>query len=138
MNNLRRFAYAVLLAVTTLTLPQLASASDAKGHFTLKHSVLWGGLEIPAGDYAYAYDPVGTAPVLTLHEESAGRSYMLLVNATESTKATDASLLLIEPSAAGRYVSAMQLPEIGITLDFVAPTHTVVARTVIASATAGQ
>lgn len=138
MNNFRKFAYAALLVATTLSLPNLASASDAKGHFTLKHDVLWSSVEIPAGEYTYAYDPMGVSPVLMLHGENSAKSYMLLVTATETSKVTDASLLMIEPSAAGRYVSAMQLPEIGVTLDFPTPAHAVLARTAVASATAGQ
>jgi hypothetical protein len=125
MTSIRRFAYAAVLAVTTLNFaPSLASAQEpAHGHFTLTHEVRWENARVPAGDYEFSY--VGSvAPVLSLTKTSGTRaSFMFLVPVTDHSKPTDTSLLVLESTPAGRYVSAMQLPEFGMSLHFVVPGH---------------
>jgi hypothetical protein len=127
MTTIRKFVCAALLAVTALNIaPNLAAAEQpAHGKFTLKHDVLWGSAKVPAGDYEFSYDPLALSPVLTITRVSGARaSYMVLIPASGVSKASDANQLLLETSADGSYVSAMCLPQSGVTLYFTVPSRT--------------
>jgi len=141
MTSMRKFVYATLLAVTTISfLPSLASAqTPAHGKFTLTHDVLWGNAKVLAGEYRFSFSSSGIA-LLTLSKISgAPGGYMMLVPVTEETKDTATSLLVLEPSSKGSYVSAMQLPEFGMTLRFNAPAHTTqIARAATTASASGQ
>jgi len=125
MRSIRNIAYAALLAAATFTIaPVSASAQAAHGKFTLTHNVYWGSAKIPAGEYAFSYDPNNVTPVLTLSKISgAPGGFLVLVPSSDPTKASDSSLLVLESTPAGTYVSAMQLPDSGITLRFTVPAH---------------
>jgi hypothetical protein len=135
-TTIRNFAYAALLAMTTMSfMPTLASADTARGRFTLAHDVRWAGNEVPAGEYDYSFDAESLAPVLTLSQVGGARKgFLLLVTTTETTKPSEASLLVLE----GSYVSAMQLPEIGRTLEFPVPRRAVIARAATSASAPGQ
>lgn len=124
MTSIRKFAYATLLAIGTLSLaPTLASAQEAaRGRFKLKRDVRWGNAKVPAGDYAFSFDPMNISSMLLLNKINGTRaSFMVLVPVTDQTKATDSSRLLLETTSDGAYVSRMELPEFGMTLHFNAP-----------------
>ena len=126
MTSIRKFAYAALLAFTTLNFaPTLASAQEpARGKFTLTHDVRWGGARVPAGDYEFSFDPTGGSRMMYLSKRSGDRAgYLLLVPNTEDAKRSDQSRLILENTADGTYVSAMQLPEFGMTLHFRVPSR---------------
>ena len=58
MTSIRKFAYATLLAFTTLNFaPSLASAQEARGKFTLTHDVYFGSIKVSAGEYEFSFDP---------------------------------------------------------------------------------
>ncbi len=141
MTSIRKFVYAALLAVTTISFaPSMASAqTPVHGKFTLTHDVLWGNAKVPAGEYRFSFSSSGIA-LLTLSKISgAPGGYMMLVPVMEETKDTATSLLLLETSSAGSYVSAMQLPEFGMTLRFNAPVHTTqIARAATTVSASGQ
>ncbi len=127
MTSMRKYIYAGLLAFTTLNLlPSLASAqAPAKGTFTLTHDVLWQNSVVPAGHYGFKYEWDGVATVLTLSKLSgAPTGFLFLVHDAEESKMSGANLLVLESIAGGRYVSAMKLPEFGMTLHFTAPAST--------------
>ncbi|SRR5579864_8991398 len=144
MTSLRRFTFATLLAITALNFaPSLASAQEpARGKFTLTHEVHWGSVKVPAGDYEFSFDPQGTFHVLTLSKLSGTRAgYMLVVPATEDRKASDQNRLILETIAGGSYVSAMQLPDFGMTLRFNVPSQALerqLAKAATPSAASGQ
>ena len=126
MKTIRRFVYATLLAVTTLNLtPTLASAQEAAhGKFTLTHEVHWGGAKLPAGEYEFSFNPDAGFRVLSLSRLTGARArYMVLVPDVDNAKPKDMSRLVLEATPAGSYVSAMQLPEFGMTLYFTVPSH---------------
>lgn len=126
MNSIRKFAYVVLLALTTLNFaPSLASAQEpARGRFTLTHDVRWENAKVPAGEYRFSYDPGNGSSVLSLSKLSGTPAgFMLKVPITDEAKPTDLSRLILESSAGGSYVSALQLPEFGMTLRFSVPSH---------------
>ncbi len=127
MTSIRKFVYAAFLAVAAFTLSStLATAQEpAHGQFTLTHDVRWANVKVPAGDYEFTYEPSRISPVLRLSKLSGARAgYMLLVPTSEATATSmTISRLVLESSIEGSYVSAMQLPEYGMTLHFNAPTH---------------
>lgn len=143
VTSLRELGYAVLLAASILNYaPNLAAAEEpARGRFKLTHDVRWENTSVPAGDYEFAYDPNNVSPVLTITKVSSPRaSYMLMVPVREESKSMDLNRILLETSAGGSYVSALQLPECGVTLRFEAPRAAVkqMAKAVAAGGLSGQ
>jgi len=143
MKTIRNYVYAAMLAATALNFaPSLASAQEsAKGKFTLKHEAHLGNATLAAGDYAFSIDPDNGSRMLNLSKLSGARTgYMVLVTDTEDSKPSDQSRLILEATADGSYVSAMQLPEFGMTLHFAVPSHTErqMAKAATTAAPAGQ
>jgi len=133
MTSLRKFLYAGVLALTTLTLaPALASAQEWRGQFTLTHSVLWEKASVPAGQYEFTFKNEGASGVLMLTKLDAPHAgFLFLVSDTEQARPSDTSKLTLLHVSAGSYVSAMTLADDGVTLRFTAPPQT--AEKVIAS-----
>ena len=126
MTSIRNFAYAAFLAFTALNIaPTLASAQEpAHGKFTLTHEVHWGNAKVPAGDYEFSFNPDSGLRMLNLSKVSgAPTGYMLMVPDMEEAKPSDVSRLVLESTPAGSYVSAMHLPESGMTLYFTVPSR---------------
>lgn len=124
MKTLRNVAYAALLAATVFNYaPSVASAEEpSRGHFKLTHNVRWENAVVPAGDYAFSYDPNSISPVLTITRVDGPRaSFMLMVPAKDESSVKDSNALVLESTPAGTYVSALQLPESGVTLHFWVP-----------------
>ena len=124
MTSIRKFAYATLLATTLSFLPSLASAQEARGKFTLTHDVFFGTTKVSAGEYAFSF--ASDAPSHTLRLTKLDRTragYLLLVASTADAKPTDLSRLILEVTPDGSYATAMQLPALGMTLEFMAPPH---------------
>lgn len=143
MISLRKLGYAVLLAASILNYaPTIAAAEEpARGRFTLTHDVRWANTSVPAGEYEFAYDPDSVSPILTITKVSGPRaSYMLMVPTREDSKSMDSNRILLQTSAEGSYVSALQLPEAGVTLRFEAPRATVkqMAKAATVGVAAGQ
>jgi len=127
MTSIRKFVYATLLAATTLSFtPSLASAQEkAYGKFTLTHEVHWQNAVVPAGEYRFSLDSGGALGVLTLSKLSGVRTgFMFLVRDTEQATPSDHNLLVLQNTSDGSYVSAMNLPEFGVTLNFAVPPST--------------
>ena len=143
MKTIRTYVYAAILAATTMNFaPTLASAQEpAHGKFTLTHEVHWGNAKLAAGDYAFSFDPDSGSRMLTLSKLSGTRAgYMVLVPDTDDAKPSDANRLILEATPGGTYVSAMQLPEFGMTLHFTVPSHAErqIARAATTAAASGQ
>lgn len=127
MKTTRNYVYAALLAASALTFtPSVASAQEsARGKFTLTHEAHLGNATLAAGDYAFSFDPDNGTRMLSISKLSGARTgYMVLVSDTEDSKPSDQSRLILEATPDGSYVSAMQLPEFGMTLRFTVPSHT--------------
>jgi hypothetical protein len=125
MTTIRKFAYAALLAVTSLSFASSpASAQEnARGNFTLTHDVRWQNAFVPAGEYRFSLDADGPASMLVLTKLSGARTgFMFMVHDSDEIKASsNLNRIVLENTADGSYVSAMQLPEFGVTLNFAAP-----------------
>jgi hypothetical protein len=127
MKNLRSYIYAVILAASALNFsPSPASAQEAaRGKFTLTHEVHLGNAKLPAGEYAFSFDPAGGSRMLSLSKLSGNLTrFIILVPDTEEAKPSDRSRLVLETTPDGTYVSAMQLPEFGMSLHFTVPAPT--------------
>ena len=127
MKTIRNYVYAAVLAASALNFtPILASAQEAaKGKFTLTHEAHLGNATLAAGDYAFSFDPDNGTRMLSINKLSGTRTgYMVLVSDTEDSKPSDQNRLILEATTDGSYVSAMQLPEFGMTLRFTVPSHT--------------
>ena len=143
MKTLRHFGYAAILAATIFNYaPNLASAEEpSRGHFKLTHEVRWENAVVPAGEYAFSYDPDSLSPVLTITKTDEPRaSFMLMVPAKDESSTKDANALLLESTPAGTYVSALQLRESGVTLHFWVPrpAEKQLAKAVSLASTSGQ
>jgi len=125
MTTIRKFAYAALLAVISLSFaPSPASAQEnARGKFTLTHDVRWQNTLVPAGEYRFSLDSDGPSSMLVLTKLSGARTgFMFMVHDTDEIKASsNLNRLVLESTDEGSYVSAMQLPEFGGKLNFAAP-----------------
>jgi hypothetical protein len=130
MKSLRKFAYITALALSALNFaPSLASAQEARGTFKLTHDAHWGNQIVRAGEYKFTLESEGPSELLVLRKVSGdGSSSMMLVTDTEVSKPTDISRLLLVSRPEGRFVSAMELPDAGITLHFAVPPESVVAK----------
>ena len=126
MSSIRKCIYATLLALTTLSVaPSLASGQQAaQGKFTLPHDVHWENAVVPAGSYQFSVGS-DTMKVLRLDKISGAHAgFMFLVRDEEPAKSADISRLLLDSTPTGSYVSSMQLPEFGMTLNFTVPAST--------------
>jgi hypothetical protein len=124
MTLIGKFTFAALLAVSALGLaPTVASAQQpAHGKFTLTHDVRWGSAKVPAGEYEFSFDPENPSPVLVLSKMSGVRTgFLMLVPSTKNAKPSDVNRLVLESTPEGSYVSEIQLPEFGMTLEFAVP-----------------
>jgi hypothetical protein len=143
MKSIRKVVYASILTLSALNFaPNLASAQEARGHFTLSHTVRWQNTSVPAGDYRFVLDRKGPSAILTLSKMDGNRGgYMLLVNDTGETTASGINKLVLLSRSTGSFVSEMDLPEYGTALYFNVPMEksaTEVAQTSTASVVASS
>jgi hypothetical protein len=125
MKSIRQLAYAAVLTVSALNFaPSLASAQDEGGSFTLAHEVHWQNSVVPAGDYRFTLQPKGPLEMLTLTKIT-GRpaSFMLIAKVSEAAPSSEAGRLVILSKFGEAYVSAMDLPQFEVTLQFAAPAN---------------
>jgi hypothetical protein len=124
MTTIRRYTYAALLTLSMFAMaPTLASGQSARGAFTLPHEVHWQNGVIPAGEYHFKTEPKGPSAMLVLSRVSGTPAgFMILVNETHEIPETkEANRITLVSRRGASYVSAMDLPEIGLTLRFATP-----------------
>src|ERR1700730_11940201 len=126
MQSIREFVYFAALALSTLNFaPSLASAQDAAGTFTLSHEVHWQRSIVPAGKYQFTITAAGPGEFLVLRKMSGkATGFMLLVTDIAESQPSEVSQLVVVSRPSGSFVSAMQLPEFGLTLHFAVPAET--------------
>jgi hypothetical protein len=124
MNPIRRFVYAAVLVLSALNFtPSLASAQEAVGTFTLTHEVHWQSAVVPAGKYRFTVGAGSPSEMLTLRKVDGSAGFMLLVTGAENSRPADQNQLVVVSRLSGSFVSAMQLPEFGLTLHFAVPSE---------------
>jgi hypothetical protein len=126
MTSIRRFVYAAALTLTAFSFaPSLASAQEARGRFVLTHEVHWQKTLVPAGEYEFSFKTSGPTELLFVRQlSSSGPGFMMLVNDVTETKPSGTDHLLLVPRDGKSFVSAMDLPEAGVTLHFAVPSAT--------------
>jgi hypothetical protein len=126
MTSIRRFVYAAALTLIAISFaPSLASAQEARGRFVLTHEVHWQKTLVPAGAYEFSFKTSGPTELLFVRQlSSSGPGFMMLVNDVTETKPSGTDHLLLVPREGKSFVSAMDLPEAGVTLHFAVPSET--------------
>lgn len=137
MKSICKYVYAAALAVSALNLaPSRASAQEAAGTFTLNQEVHWQNAVVPAGKYRFTIAASGPLELLTLRKTGGDvAGFMLLVEDLEAAAPKDASQLVLVSRSNGDFVSAMKLPEFGMTLHFAVPAETRELAKVVATTT---
>ena len=138
MTSIRKFVYATVLTLSALNFaPSPASAQDATGTFTLSHEVHWQNAIVPAGTYRFTIASNGPSDMLTLRKlNGSGAGFVILVTNAEDAKTSDVSRLVLVSRPAGSFVSALQLPQFGMTLHFAVPEETREVAQAVATSTA--
>jgi len=126
MTSIRRFVYAAALTLTALSFaPGQAYAQAARGRFVLTHEVHWQKTLLPAGEYEFSFQPDGASEMLFVRKlSSSGPGFLMLVSDVTETKPSGTDHLLLVPREGKSFVSAMDLPEAGVTLHFAVPSAT--------------
>ncbi|MGD0761558.1 MAG: hypothetical protein ABR921_21885 [Candidatus Sulfotelmatobacter sp.] len=126
MTSIRRFVYAAALTLTAFSFaPSLASAQEARGRFVLTHEVHWQTTLLSAGEYEFTFQPDGPSEMLFVRKLSgSGPGFLMLVNDVTETKPSHADHLLLVAREGKSFVSALDLPEAGVTLHFAVPSET--------------
>lgn len=126
MTSIRRFVYAAALTVAAISFaPSLASAQAARGRFVLTHEVHWQTTLVPAGEYEFSFQPDGPSDLLYVRKLSgSGPGFLMLVTEVTETKPSHPDHLFLVAREGKSFVSAMDLPEAGVTLHFAVPSAT--------------
>jgi hypothetical protein len=125
MTSIRRFVYAAALTLSALSFaPSLASAQEAHGRFVLTHEVHWQSSLVPAGEYEFSFQPSAAELLFVRKLSGSGPGFMMLVNDVTETKSSDTDHLVLVSREGKSFVSAMDLPEAGVTLHFAVPSET--------------
>lgn len=126
MKSIRKYVYAAALTISALSFtPSPASAQEAAGSFTLTQEVHWQNAIVPAGKYRFSMAASGPLEMLTLRKMGGdAASFMLMVDDVDKSRPADAEQLVLVPRAPGEFVSAMKLPDFGLTLHFTVPAET--------------
>ena len=138
MTSIRKIVYATVLTLSASNFaPSLASAQDATGTFTLSHEIHWQNAIVPAGTYGFTIASNGPSDMLTLRKlNGSGAGFVMLVTNAEDAKTSDVSRLVLVSRPAGSFVSALQLPQFGMTLHFAVPEETREVAQAVATSTA--
>jgi hypothetical protein len=110
ISSLIRFLGLALLAACFVAAH--ANAQVFQGKFTLPSQARWGQATLPAGDYSFTLDSVGTTSTLRLYRGRNGVG-MILPQSYNKTYSGRAELTVEQGT-----VRTLRLPEIGIVLQF--------------------
>ncbi len=123
MRSLRTFAYAAVLSLSIFAVqPTPAAAEDAHGTFKLDHEVHWQQAVLLPGEYSFSARSVGSAEFLQVRGlDRPHNNAMLLVRDVETLQPDLGSRLVLVSRDGNSYVSAMDLPELGMSFRFPVP-----------------
>jgi hypothetical protein len=142
MSLTRKFLYAAVLALSSLTPALVAGQEMARGEFNLPHDVHWQNASVPAGQYRFTFEGSGAGGMLVLSKMDGLRAgFLFLVSETSDSVNSSMNRIVLETTPQGSYVSAMELPEYAMTLHFRLPRKAatgVVAKAAVASSMSAQ
>jgi hypothetical protein len=121
ITRLTKCSLAVAAAVA-LALP--AAAQESKGSFTLAREVHWSTVTLAPGTYHYNLMHDSPLLVVCVRPADGGTGQFLMADAVTKPSAHDANRLTIEQRSGGWYVTAMDLADDDLQLQFRAPKNT--------------
>jgi hypothetical protein len=125
MKSIRSCLFATLLALSALG--QFAGMAQAQetmqGKFTLPHEVRWEKAVVPAGEYGFSLQPVGSLKVLILQKVggASGYGFIMVVHSSESIQPTNLNELVLVTKGDQTFVSSMQMARSGVAFYFAVP-----------------
>jgi hypothetical protein len=115
--SLVRVFFFVALAAAAAPSPAHAMPSDS-GHFSIRREVSWGQVVLPPGDYSYDLEYDGGLSRVTIHTAD-GRPLAFVMSRSISISSQSEPTRLVLTTADGQtFVSALYLPQLGVTLNF--------------------
>ncbi len=94
----------------------VAKAQTFRGTFSLPAEVRWGTTTLQAGDYAFSSEGVRTGDMLQLTQ--GGRVVATVLPQSHDPAVAGRAVLVIDQGKAGRTVSEIRLPEVGVVLRY--------------------
>ncbi len=113
------------LGLSTLALSALATAGNAQnayqGKFTLAVETHWEGVALPAGGYTFAL-PSSSAPY-RLYIWGQGVGAIITATTADQRVVSERPQLNLVDTAVGYTVQTFEVPELGVTFSYLAPTQ---------------
>ena len=121
--NGKKFALrAVLFVVCAVAaLSALGNAATASGTFKLSEDTRWGMMVLAPGEYSFAVDTETTGRTVTVRSLDTGWSGMVMAVSLSDPPQTKGTSLRLTSSEGGLYVKALNLGDLGYSLDFSSP-----------------
>lgn len=122
MTSLRNRVLAIAafgLATVFASARPAAAQNVIQGSFTLTEEVRWQGSTLPAGDYTFYMKSVSSPSVIRLDGPNGGAFVAAI--ATDQLKPGQPSVLIVERHGDMRVVRELDLPQIGLRIQYPAP-----------------
>lgn len=132
MKSIRKvslFKLLVLLAGAMGASAMPAHAQNAKGAFTLAHTVRWGTAVLPAGDYVFTVDTQAWPARVMVHDVADTTSAIILPQTFMAGKVSGGSTMVLRREGEESVVSRLMLGNLGLALEFNAGKGTAPAET---------
>ncbi len=124
MKNRSLVVLMPLAAVALCMATRVATAREPvlyQGTFSLTTETRWGQATLPAGDYSFTLDSESVTGIVEVHGQS--QSALIMLQATEPTSSTSASVLRLARSNGSARILSMHLAELGKDFYFAVPKH---------------
>lgn len=110
----------MLLAVLVsafLTSGMAVAQNALKGTFELKEQARWDKTVLPAGSYTLAFEN-SSMPMRAVVRSADGKTVAIFSSSVSNDAASQQSFMLITGSGAERRVRSLNLPQLGVSLDY--------------------
>lgn len=125
MKSIRSSLFFRVLVLTIGVLGASVSAAhaqaDANGTFSLPHETNWGGLVLPAGDYAFSLQSKSRQAQIVVRKASGSQLAIVVPRLVSEEKLTGDSRLVLRGEAGKSFVSTLYLGDLGLVFYFAPP-----------------
>ncbi len=125
MKMIRNFAWlraAVLMAVAlTLSASHAAAASLLQGRFKLPTEAHWGLTVLPAGEYSFTVESVGSFPMVAVRAIDGKCAGMFLAQSISKAKDFGEPVLTLTREGGEMFVSSLAIGEMEVVLEYRIP-----------------
>lgn len=125
MNWGRHLKLLTKLVVAVLALGALATSGNAQnayeGKFTLPFEAHWGGVTLPAGDYAFALQAARVPYVLHIQGDATNTNTLIIAITADQKVASSHAQLNLADIAGEQSIQTFEAPELGLTFSFATP-----------------